>query len=150
MVRRPLLLVLLAFTLSAHAQTVAGTPADEQSIKELIAQHASSAQKDDVDGMVATQHDDVNERLYDGRLLVGKAEVAKFYRSIVAGGPHRLAHVHPTNSIRIRFLNPDVAFVDVESASMAGKGSRTPYFLVFTKIDGKWGVAVARSGAEIE
>lgn len=77
-------------------------------------------------------------------------EVAKFYRSIVAGGPHRLAHAHPTDSIRIRFLEPDVAFVDVESASMSGMGSRTPCFLVFTKVDGAWGVAVVRSGAEME
>jgi len=150
MIRQALVLALLAFTIPADAQTDTGTPADEKSIKDLIAQHASSAQKDDVDGMVATQHEDVDERLYDGRLLVGKAEVAKFYRSIVAGGPHRLAHVHPTKSIRIRFLRPDIAFVDVESASMSGKGSRTPYFLVFTKVDGKWGVAVARSGVEIE
>ena len=150
MIRQVLLLAVLAVTFPAYAQTITATPADEQSIKELIAQHASSAQKDDVDGMVATQHDDVDERLDDGRILAGKAEVAKFYRSIVAGGPHRLAHVHPTNSIRIRFLKPDVAFVDVDSASMSGKGSRTPYFLVFTKVDGKWGVAVVRSGAEIE
>ena len=150
MIRQVLLLAVLAVTFPAYAQTITATPADEQSIKELVAQHASSAQKDDVDGMVATQHDDVDERLDDGRILAGKAEVAKFYRSIVAGGPHRLAHVHPTNSIRIRFLKPDVAFVDVDSASMSGKGSRTPYFLVFTKVDGKWGVAVVRSGAEIE
>ena len=150
MIRQVLLLAVLAVTFPAYAQTITATPADEQSIKELVAQHASSAQKDDVDGMVATQHDDVDERLDDGRILAGKAEVAKFYRSIVAGGPHRLAHVHPTNSIRIRFLKPDVAFVDVDSASMSGKGSRTPYFLVFTKVDGKWGVAVVRSGTEIE
>jgi ketosteroid isomerase-like protein len=102
MIRPALLLASLDFTIPAHAQTVAGTPADEQLIRELIAQHASSAQRDDVDGMVATQHDDVDERLNDGRILVGKSEVAKFFRSIVARGPHRLAHVHPTDSIRIR------------------------------------------------
>lgn len=143
------------WTLPAHAQTVSGTPADEQSIKALLASHAASAQEDDVDGMVATQHEDADERLDDGRLLVGRTGIAKCYQSIVPGGPHRLAHVHPTDSIRIRFLKPDVAFVDVafvdvESASMSGSGPRTPYFLLFTKIDGEWGVAVVRSGASIE
>ena len=149
MIRPALLLASLVFAIPAHAQTVPGTPADEQAIKALIAQHAASGQRDDIDGMVATQHDDVDERLADGRLLVGRAQVAEFYRSIAAGGPHRLAHVHPTDGIRIRFLKPDVAFVDVSSASMSGTGSRTPYFLVFTKIGGKWGVAVVRSGPGI-
>lgn len=66
MIRQALLPALLAFTFPAYAQTITGPLADEQSIGELIAQLASSAQKDDVDGMVATQHDGVGERLDDG------------------------------------------------------------------------------------
>ena len=135
-------------TLSAHAQTVRGTFADKQAIKHLIEKHASSARKDDVDGMVSTMHADADARLDDGRFLVGTAENVKFYRDIAAGGPHRLAHRHPPASIRIRFLTPDVAFVDVDSVSVSGAGPRTPYFLVLTKVDGKWGVAVVRNGVD--
>ena len=36
-----------------------------------------------------------------------------------------MAHAHPPESIRIRFLQPDVAFVDVDSVSVAGQGTRT-------------------------
>jgi hypothetical protein len=142
---------LLAATLgnlSAHAQTVPGTPADKQAIKQLIEMHASSARGDDVGGMVSTMHADADARLDDGRFLTGRAENAKFFREIVAGGPHRLAHRHPPESIRIRFLTADVAFVDVDSASVSGSGTRTPYFLVFTKVDGKWGTAVVRNGVD--
>ncbi|MEO5717579.1 MAG: hypothetical protein ABIR29_03295 [Chthoniobacterales bacterium] len=137
-------------TLSAHAQAVHGTPADQQAIRQLIEKHASSARKDGVDGMVSTMHADADARLDDGRFLVGRAENAKFYREIAAGGPHRLAHRHPPKSIRIRFLTPDVAFVDVDSVSVSGSGLRTPYFLVFTKIDGKWGVAMVRNGVDYQ
>ena len=144
------LLVLFFWNLPVTAQTVSGTPQDEEEIRHLIAMHAESGQKDDVDGMVATQHEDVDERLDDGRLLIGKNEVAEFYKSIASGGPHRLAHTHPTESIRIRFIKPDVAFVDVDSASMSGSGPRKPFFLLFTKVDEKWGVAVVRTGVSIE
>ena len=71
MIRQALLLASLAFTIPVYAQTVTGTPADEQSIKELIAQHASSAQKDDVDGMVATQHEDTRRRQSFNKLSDG-------------------------------------------------------------------------------
>jgi len=145
-----LCLTFVVGTLPVDAQTVRGTPADAQVIRQLVAAHASSAQKDDVAGMVATQHEDVDERLDDGRHLVGRAAVAKFYSSIVAGGPRRLAHIHPTESVKIRFLTPEVAFVDVASTSMTGTGPRTPYFLVVTKVNGKWGVAEVRNGVPIE
>ncbi|MEO9226709.1 MAG: hypothetical protein ABI328_10045, partial [Gemmatimonadaceae bacterium] len=82
-------------TLSAPAQTVRGTPADIQAIKQSIEKHASSAREDDVDGMVSTMQVDADARLDDGRFLIGRAENAKFYRGIVAGGPHRMAHRHP-------------------------------------------------------
>lgn len=72
-------------TLSANAQTVRGTPADEQAIRQLIEKHASSARKDDVAGMISTMHADAVTRLDDGQFLVGSAANAKFFQDIVAG-----------------------------------------------------------------
>jgi len=61
-----------------------------------------------------------------------------------------MAHTHPPETIRIRFLRPDVAFVDVASAPVSEPGERTPYFLVFTKVQGKWEVAVERNGVPLK
>ena len=40
--------------------------------------------------------------------------------------------------------------VGLDSVSVAGQGPRTPFFLVFTKVQGKWGVAVERSGVPLK
>ena len=141
-------LVLALATVSAHSQTVSGTPSDVQAIRQLMEKHASSAWKDEVAGMASTMHADAVARLDDGRILVGRAANAKFLRKIAAGGPHRLAHRHPPESIRIRFLTPYMAFVDVDSVSVSGSGPQTPYFLLLTKINGKWGVAEVRNGPD--
>ena len=135
---------------AVRGQTVQGTPADDQAIRDLVALHASASQQDDLEGLVAGLHADADSRRADGRILSGRAEIEKRYRDIISGGPKRIAHAHPPETIRIRFLQPDVAFVDVESVSVAGEGPRTPFFLVFTKVQGKWGVAVERSGVPLK
>lgn len=145
-----LLAAVVVWPLAAQAQTVPGTPADEQVIRQLVATHASSAQADDVAGMVGTMHPDADTRLDNGRFLVGSEENTQFFQLVVSGGPNRLAHVHPDESIRIRFLQQDVAFVDVDSVSMSGSGPRTPYFLVATKVENEWGIAVVRNGPDLE
>ena len=112
--------------------------------------HASASQQDDLEGLVAGLHPDADSRRGDGRILSGRAEIEKRYRDVVSGGAKRMAHAHPAETIRIRFLQPDVAFVDVESVSVEGQGPRTPFFLLFTKVQGKWGVAVERSGVPLK
>jgi ketosteroid isomerase-like protein len=135
---------------AVQGQTVQGTRADEQAIRDLVALHASASQQDDLEGLVAGLHDDADSRRADGRILSGRAEIEKRYRDVMSGGPTRMAHTHPPGTLRIRFLQSDVAFVDVDSASVAGQGPRTPFFLVFTKVQGKWGVAVERSGVPLK
>lgn len=135
---------------AVYGQTVQGTPADDQAIRDLVALHASASQQDDIEGLVVGLHADADSRRADGRILSGRAEIEKRYRDIISGGPKRIAHAHPPETIRIRFLQADVAFVDVESVSVAGEGQRTPFFLVFTKVQGKWGVAVERSGVPLK
>ena len=133
-----------------HGQTVQGTSADEQAIRKLVALHASASQKDDLEGLVVGLHADADSRRTDGRILSGRAEIEQRYRDVISGGPNRMAHAHPSQTVRIGFLQPDVAFVDVESVSVAGQGPRTPFFLVFTRVQGQWGVAVERSGVPLK
>jgi len=133
-----------------HGQTVRGTPADERAIRDLVALHATSSQQGDLEGLVAGLHADADSRRADGAVVSGRTEIEQRYRGILSGGPTRMAHAHPPESVRIRFLQPDVAFVDVDSVSVSGEGLRTPFFLVFTKVQDKWGVAVERSGIPLK
>ena len=145
------LILVAGFGSSAvYGQTVQGTPADEQAIRALVALHASASQHDDLAGLVAGLHADADSRRADGRILSGRDEIEKRYRDVLSGGPTRMAHAHPPETIRIRFLQPDLAFVDVDSVSVEGQGPRTPFFLVFTRVQGKWGVAVERSGVPLK
>ena len=140
-----------------HAAPRSSAADDEQEIRRLIASHAAASQRGDVGGLVGVYHADADVRYSDGTVLRGKEEIEKSYREVLASEPKALAHSHPTETIHIRFLRPDVAFVDVESVSggggqagMAEKPSRTPLFVVFTKDNGKWGVAAQRSGAQLK
>lgn len=141
-----------------HAESGSTVAKDEQEIRHLIAMHASAAQQGDLRGLVSVYHTDADVRYSDGTILRGRAELEKSYSQALSNDPKGLAHSHPVDSIHIRFLRPDVAFVDVESVSgggtdqagAAGEVSRTPLFVVFTKEEGKWGVAVQRSGVRLK
>lgn len=131
---------------------------DEQEIRRLIAAHATASQQGDLRGLVGVYHADADVRYSDGTVLRGRADIEKSYRDVLSSEPKELAHSHPTDTIHIRFLRPDVALVDVESVSGGGPGeagtteppSRTPLFVVFTKERGRWGVAAQRSGAPLK
>ena len=145
-----ILLVVWSAGYVGHAQTLRGSASDAQAIRDLVALHASASQQDDVAGLVAGLHDDADSRRSDGRLLQGRAEIEQRYRDVLSGGPKRMAHRHPPASIRIRFLTTDVAFVDVDSVPPSEDGPRTPFFLVFTRVQDRWGVAVERSGVTLK
>ena len=108
---------------AVHGQTVHGTAADEQAIRDLVALHASSSQQDDHRRVWSPAYTRTPIRVVPMASFVsGRAEIEQRYRGIISGGPKRMAHAHPPESIRIRFLQPDVAFVDVDSVSVAGTG----------------------------
>jgi len=135
---------------TVHAQTIRPNASDERAIRELIASHAAASQHDDFANLVGGYHADADVRRPDGSIVSGKAAIEQIYRDVLSGGSKRMAHTHPPESIRIRFLRPDVAFVDVASVPAAEPAERIPYFLVFTKQAGKWGVAVERSGIPLK
>jgi uncharacterized protein (TIGR02246 family) len=138
---------------SEHSRISQARLKDELEIRRLIAAHAAASQRGDLQGLVGVYHDDADVRYSDGTILRGKTALAKDYREALSSDPHAIAHSHPARTIHIRFLRPDVAFVDVESVSGGGVDqtgkkeplTRTPLLVVFTKENGKWGVAVQRS-----
>ncbi len=131
---------------------------DEAEIRRLIAAHAAASQHRDLRGLVDVYHADADVRYSDGTVLHGRVEIEKSYREALASDPGEVSHVHPAESIHIRFLRPDVAFVDVESVAVGNAGgsaapqpaTRVPLLVVFTKQDGRWGVVAQRSGAPLK
>ncbi|MEM1190519.1 MAG: hypothetical protein AAGI72_18450 [Pseudomonadota bacterium] len=130
---------------------------DERAIRNLIAEHAAASQIGDVDGLIAGYRDNSDLRWMDGALTQGISAIKQRYSEILSHGDRVMAHRHPKETIRIRFLSEDIAFADIDSVSgvmgeveqpSAGQ-TRTPFFVVFTKIDGEWGVAVERQGSPI-
>ncbi len=136
------------------AQPSQSQPTDEQIIRDLIARHADASQTGDFDRLVSGYRADSDVRYADGVLLDGQQAIEQHYRRILEYGPTAMAHSHPQESIRIRFLRDDVAFADVVSLSGGGideDGNAAPerrvsFFVVFTKIDNEWGVAIERMG----
>lgn len=143
---------------AVHAQNFQAAAADSQAIRDLIALHADASQQGDFDRLIKGYHTDADVRYSDGTVLRGLAEIKPRYREILSGGPTSMAHGHPPATIHIRFLRSDVAFADFESvfgdgedkAGSAAPPTRVPFFLLFTKIEGRWGVAVERSGVQLK
>ncbi|WOJ95548.1 SgcJ/EcaC family oxidoreductase [Congregibacter brevis] len=130
---------------------------DEQAIRNLIAEHAAASQTGDFEGLVGGYRDDSDVRWTDGVLMEGLSEIESGYREVLSNGAQVMAHRHPTDTIRIRFLSEDVAFADINSLpgvmgeveSPSHHQATTPFFVVFTKIAGEWGVAIERQGSSV-
>lgn len=133
------------------------TSEDEKVIRNLIAEHAAASQTGNFDGLVGGYREDSDVRWADGVLMEGLTEIHSLYREVLSNGAQTMAHRHPTETIRIRFLSEDVAFVDIDSlpgvmgdvVSPSHDQTTTPFFVVFTKVGGEWGVAIERQGSPV-
>jgi len=70
---------------AVHGQSIQGTSADEQAIRDLVALHSSASQQDDLEALVAGLRADADSRRADGRILSGRAEIEKRYRDVLSG-----------------------------------------------------------------
>lgn len=130
---------------------------DEQAIRNLIAEHAAASQTGDFDGLVGGYRDDSDVRWTDGVLAEGLSEIHSLYQEVLSNGAQTMANRHPTKTIRIRFLSEDIAFADIDSLpgvmgeveSPTHHKATTPFFVVFTKVAGEWGVAIERQGPSV-
>ena len=148
-------LCVAVFVVNAQSSDIESS--DEQQIRKLIAEHAAASQIGDFDALVSGYRADSDVRYADGVLLDGKQAIEQSYREILRHGPTTMAHTHPEESTRIRFIRDDVAFADIISLSGGGTDEhgavstprRVAVFVVFTKVGGEWGVAVERIGAPV-
>jgi uncharacterized protein (TIGR02246 family) len=144
--------VTLIFVDSAFAQ---GAAADREAIRALIQAHATAWNNHDAKAAASVMASDavwVNSR---GEAINGRAAIERAHRQWLAedsaaGGS---THVHPMESIQIRFLRPDVAVADLASQFIArpkpGTTPPTPettyLFIVLTKDRGVWHIAQLRN-----
>ena len=132
-----------------------GTPADRQTIQNLIQAHATAWNQRDAKAAAAVMAPDAVWITSSGAILQGRTEIERAHREwlsedSVAGGS---THVHPVESIKIRFLRADVAVADLASQFIArpktGAKPPTPettyLFIVLTKDRGIWRIAQLRN-----
>src|ERR1700720_4007550 len=98
-----------------------GTPADRQAIRNLIQAHAAAWNKRDAKAAAAVMAPDAVWITSSGTILQGRGEIERAHREGLSedsatGGS---THVHPVESIRIRFLRADVAVADLASQFIA-------------------------------
>jgi uncharacterized protein (TIGR02246 family) len=139
-----------------RASTTVGSPADIDAIQQLIAAHADAWNRGDAPAAVEILADDAVWTTAEGEVLRGRAEIERAHVRWMAedGARGRAVHVHPLESVHIRFPNSEVALVDLESRFVASgpDGSpllreRTATFMVATKGADGWRVTEVRNAA---
>jgi uncharacterized protein (TIGR02246 family) len=132
-----------------------GTPADRQAIRNLIQAHADAWNRRDAKAAAAVMAPDAVWITSSGTILQGRTEIERAHREWLsedsaAGGS---THVHPAESIKIRFLRADVAVADLASQFIARpkRGALPPtpettyLFIVVTKDRGIWRISQLRN-----
>jgi ketosteroid isomerase-like protein len=106
------------FAAPAPAQTAS---AEEATIRILIERHAVASRERNLRGLVDLYHPDA-QIVYGNGQVVSRDVMEKDYAAALDSPPVRSGrhHLHPPESIRTRFLRPDVALVEVASYSVGG------------------------------
>ena len=124
---------------------------DEAAIRALIEAHAHAWNEADVERAVELYHPDADVRLSGGRELRGREDIVEWHREDLAAYPGSI-HSHPPETIAIRFLQPDLAYADVEARlEVRPEGAAEPtlervmLFIVLAKEDDAWRVVAQRA-----
>ena len=146
------ILDVLAWPVPVSAQN---SQADSAAILRVIQGHADAWNRRDAQAAAAAYARDADIRYSSGERLQGRPAIEAAHRAAFAGEPADKAsrHSHPSGSLWLRFVRPDLALAEVESrydfpADSAGHprpSERTLLFLVLTKEEGQWRVLAQRN-----
>lgn len=144
-----------AMLLVVPALLGAQAPADEAALRERIAAHERASAANDLRGLVDVYSLDAEMIASSGAITAGRAAIEEFYRRQIEGAAAKSGrhHTHPIDGIRIRFVSPDVALIDLPSRSVGGRGangdpmaaSEIMLVTVWRKIDNQWLVVSQRA-----
>jgi len=143
---------LLVVASAATAQTPA---AEEARLRTRIAAHEQASAQSDLRGLVDLYAADAEMVSASGQVTRGHDAIENYYRGVIENPTTRSGrhHTHPSESIAIRFITPDVALVDVASVNVGGTDasgkalpdSRTLLTTIWRKQAGEWSVAHQRA-----
>ena len=139
----------------AAATPVLGqTAADEAEIRSRIAAHGEASAAGDGQALSEVYADDAELVSANGAVTRGRQAIDDLWKRDVANGRARGGrhHMHPPETVRIRFVSPDVAIVDVGSRAMGGMDgagnalavSDASLLTVWRKHQGIWRVVYQR------
>jgi len=124
---------------------------DEKAIRSLIESHYVALNKGDAKAASAVYSDDATVVTNTGQVYAGRAGVDQWHAEAVSG-PRPFVHRHPPETLKVYFLTPVAAVVDVETeiprpAAADGQPTapiRVPLVVAVVKRDGEWRVAAQR------
>src|SRR5438477_194414 len=116
--------LVLASVVSACLVTTlnAQQSSDEAQLRQRIVAHQMASEHGDLRGLVDVYAPDAEIVSAAGRSVRGRDAIEADYRNQLAGAPARSGrhHIHPPDSIRVVFITPDVALIDVASVNVGG------------------------------
>lgn len=142
--------------LLAGAPALSGQqPGDDAQLRQRIAAHQLASERGDLRGLVDIYATEAQTISLSGKVLRGRDAIEADYRASLASPSSRSGrhHTHPTDSIRIEFITPDVALVDVASVTVGGTDatgtlmaeSRVQLVTIWRKRSGAWLVVYQRA-----
>lgn len=97
-------------------------PGDEAALRKAIAAHEHASAMNDLRGLVDVYSPDAEMISASGAVTRGRDAIEAYYSQQVSSASARSGrhHTHPVEAIRIRFVTPDVALIDLPSRSVGG------------------------------
>lgn len=152
--RNQMLSLSIVCVLSTAVLTGQQSPADDAQLRQRIAAHQLASEQGDIRGLVDIYAPDSQTISLNGKVLRGREEIEADYRASLLTASSRSGrhHTHPPDSVRIEFVTPDVALIEVASVNVGGVDaagaplaeSRAQLVTIWRKRAGEWLVVYQR------
>lgn len=147
----------LVVCLFAAASLLQGQPSqsDEAQLRQRIAAHQLASERGDLRGLADIYATDAQTVTSSGKVTRGRDAIEADYRATLTTASSRSGrhHTHPADSVRIEFVTPDVALIEVASVNVGGTDaagapmadSRVQLVTIWRKRAGEWLVVYQRT-----
>jgi len=125
MQHRTLTLSIVSLLVSVSTLSGQQSSADEAQLRQRIAAHQIASENSDLRGLVDIYAADAQTVSLSGKVLRGRDAIEADYRASLLTASSRSGrhHTHPPESVRIEFITPEVALIEVASVNVGGTGT---------------------------